>query len=132
MNNITSISEIRNTIVLLETEQEVKGQLLRQQFQLTYEGLKPVNLLKSALQETASTPFLTANILGTTTGLALGFLTRKIIVGATGGIFRKIFGSVLQFGVTNVIARHPDQIKSISQFVKKSLFGRRKAKSDLQ
>jgi hypothetical protein len=131
MNDITSLADIRNAIVLLETEQEVKGQLLRHQFQLTYEGLKPINLLKSAVQEIASTPLLTANLLGTTTGLALGFLTRKIIVGATGGIFRSIFGSVLQFGVTNLIARHPAKIKSISQFVKQSFFGRKIVESDM-
>jgi len=130
MNNITSISDIRNAIVLLETEQEVKGQQLRQQFQLTYEALKPVNLLKSAVQEIASTPLLSANILGTTTGVALGYLARKIIVGATGGFFRSIFGSVLQFGVTNLIARHPAEIKTFSQFVNKSLFGGKKVTPD--
>ncbi|MBW6479089.1 MAG: hypothetical protein K0B37_06630 [Bacteroidales bacterium] len=132
MNNITSLSEIRDAIVILEAEQEVRVQQLRQQFQVTYVNLKPVNLLKSAVQEIASTPVLTANFLGTTTGLALGYLTRKVIIGASGGMLRKIFGSVLQFGVTNLIARHPAEIKSISQFVNQSLFGSRKVKTSKQ
>ncbi len=132
MNDITSLSELRKSIVFLEAEQEVKGQMLRQQFQLTYEGLKPVNLLKTAVLEMSSKPHLTAKLLVTSTGVALGYLTRKIITGATGGIFRNIFGSILQFGVTSLIARHPGEIKSFSLFAKRSLFGRRKANTEDQ
>ncbi len=126
MNNITSISDIKNAIVLLETEQEVKAQLLRRQFQLTHESLKPLNLLKSAVHEISSTPDLTSKLAGITSGLGLGYLTRKIVVGASGNIYTMIFGSILQFGVTNLIARHSARIKSFSQFVNRSLFGRRK------
>jgi len=126
MDNITSISDIRDAIELLEIEQEVKVQQLRQQFQETYESLKPVNLLKSAVKEISSTPLISSNLLGMTTGVGLGFLARKIVIGASGGIFRKIIGTILQFSVTNFIARHPTEIKSIGQLVNKSLFGRKK------
>ncbi len=119
MSNITSISEIRNAIVLLETEQEVKGQLLRQQAQLTYESLKPVNLLKSAVQDMTSAP-LPTKLLGTTAGMALAYLARKIVIGAS----VNIFGSMIQLGVTKLIARQSTRIKSISRFVNKSLFSR--------
>jgi hypothetical protein len=132
MNNITSISEIRDAIVFLENEQEVKGQLLRQEFQETYEKLKPVNLLKSAVNNISSKPLLPLKLLGMTTGVGLGFLARKIVVGASGGIFRKIIGTILQLGVTNLIARHPAEIKSISQLVNKSLFSRGKVNAGKQ
>lgn len=124
------MAEIRNAIVQLETEQEVKGQLLRQQFQFTYQSLKPINLLKSAVQEISSTPHLTSKVFGMTTGLGLGYLTRKLVIGASGSIYLKIFASVLQLGVTNLIARHSAEIKSAGQFVKKSLFGRKKVDDD--
>lgn len=127
MNNIQSVSDLRDTIVFLEAEQEARWQLLQQQLHLTSEGLKPGNLIKSAIEDMSSTPHLTEKILGTTTGLALGFLTRKIIIGASGSLFRSVFGTVLQFGVTNLIARNAGGIKTLSQFVNKSIFGKRKA-----
>lgn len=126
MDNITSISELKDAIELLEIEQEVKVQQLRQQFQETYENLKPINLLKSAVKEISSTPLISSNLLGMTTGVGLGFLARNIVIGASGGVFRKIIGTILQFSVTNFIARHPTEIKSIGQLINKSLFGRRK------
>ena len=122
MQNITSTAELKNAIQLLEAEQAVKGQLLKEQFYLTYESLKPVNLLKSTLKDIASSPYLIDNILGTAMGLATGYLSKKIVVGASGNIFRKLFGSVLQFGVTNVVAQHPDAIKSFGQFIFQHIF----------
>lgn len=130
MNNITSISEIRDAIVFLENEQEVRFQQLQQEIQETSAKLKPVNLLKYAVKDISSAPLLTSKILGVTTGISLGFLARKIVIGASGGIIRKIFGTILQYGVTNIVARNPAGIKSISQFVNKSLFARGKADAD--
>jgi hypothetical protein len=125
MQTITSIAELKNAIVLLEAEQDIKAQLLKEQFFITYESLKPVNLLKSSFHEVVSSPYLMDDILGTLLGLVSGFLSKKIVVGASGNLLRKLMGSVLQFGVTNIVAQHPDAIKSIGQFIM-SLFLRKK------
>ena len=117
MQNITSATGLKNAILLLEDDQAVKGQLLKEQFYLTYESLKPVNLLKRTLHDISSSPDLLDNILGTSMGLASGFLSKKIFVGASGNMIRKLLGSVLQFGVTNVVAQHPDAIKSFGQVI---------------
>ena len=50
-------------------------------------------------------------------GIASGFLTNKIFVGASGNLIRKLLGSVLQFGVTNVVAQHPETIKSLGEVI---------------
>jgi hypothetical protein len=58
------------------------------------------------------------SILGTATGLATGYLSRKIMmIGASGNLFRKLLGSVMQLGVTNVVSQNPDKIKSIGQYI---------------
>jgi hypothetical protein len=57
------------------------------------------------------------NFISTTLGLAGGYLSKKIVVGASHNIFRKLFGSLLEFGITNVVAQHPDSIKSAGQFI---------------
>jgi hypothetical protein len=117
MQNIASTAELKNAIQLLEIEQAANWQLLKEQFHLTYESLKPVNLLRSTVNDIASSPYLIDNIIGNALGLATGYLSKKIVVGASNNKFRKLIGFVLQFGVTNFVAQRPDAIKSIGQFI---------------
>lgn len=117
MENLTSVDDLKNAIQTLEFEHEYKQQLLKEQFSLTYESLKPVNIIKDTLHDITSSPYLVDNILGATLGLASGYISRKIVVGGSVSLVRKLLGSILQFGVTNVVAKHPESIKSIGQFI---------------
>jgi hypothetical protein len=117
MQNISSTASLKNAIQLLEVDQDVKGQLLKDQFYIVYESLKPINFLKSTLHDISSSPLLVDNILSTSMGIASGFLTNRIFVGASGSLIRKLLGSVLQFGVTNVVAQHPESIKSLGEVI---------------
>lgn len=126
MQNINSAAELKDAIQLLEAEQSIKGQLLREQLFLTYEGLKPVNLLKNALKEISSTPYLIDNISGTAMGLLGGFLSKKIFVGVSGNLIRKLFGSVLQIGVTNLVTQNSEIIKSVGQALIQHFFQKKK------
>jgi hypothetical protein len=117
MQKITSSAELKKAIQLLEEEQAVKEQLLREQISITYETLKPVNLLKSTLKDISGSPYLIENVLGSAVGLASGYVSKKLVVGASAGILRKLFGSILQFGITNLIASHPEAIKSAGRYI---------------
>lgn len=117
MKPITTAEELKNAIRILEIDQTLKEQLLKEQFYLTYESLKPVNLIKSALNEVTTSPYLTDNILGATVGLISGYISKKIAVGKSGGTIRKILGSLLQFGVTNIVAQHTDKLKSVVESI---------------
>jgi hypothetical protein len=55
-------------------------------------------------------------------GLLSGFLSKKIFVGASGNLIRKLLGSILQLGVTNVVAHNSDIIKSVGQAVLQHFF----------
>jgi len=117
MKNITTSEELKDAIQQLEFEHTIKGQLLKEQLLLTHESLKPVNLIKSALSEVASSPYLVDNILGASVALATGYISKKIVVSGSGNVIRKFLGTILQFGVTNVVAQHTDTIKSVGQFI---------------
>jgi len=118
MENITTSIELKNAIQRLKVEQTIEEQLLKEQFYFTYESLKPINLLRSTIYDITTSPHLMDSILGTATGLATGYLSRKIMmIGASGNLFRKLLGSVMQLGVTNVVSQNPDKIKSIGQYI---------------
>ena len=129
MENITSSTELKNAIQRLEVEQTIDGQLLKEHFYLTYESLKPINLLRNTIYEISTSPHLVDSILGTAAGLASGYLSRKIVmIGASGNLVRKLFGSVLQLGVTNVVSQYPERIKYLGQFIIQHLL--RKKRND--
>jgi hypothetical protein len=117
MQKITSVAELRNAIQILEAEQAIKGRLLKEQFDLTYESLKPVNIIKRTIKDIASTPYLVNNLIGTLLGLVSGSLSNRVFVGSSGNIFRKLFGTLLQYGVTNAVSKNPDVIKSLGQYI---------------
>ena len=126
MGNITSTAELKNAIQLLEVEQSISGQQLKEQFYLTYESFKPVSLIRDTLNDIATSPYLVDNLIGTAMGLITGYLSKKIAVGASGSVFRKLIGTALQFGVTNLVAQHADSIKSIAQFLLKYVIPKKK------
>lgn len=117
MKKKSSTVMLYEAISLLELEQALKGQILKEQFIITYESLKPINLLKSTLKEITTAPAIGDNMVGSLLGLATGYLSNKIVVGGSTNIFRKIVGSILQFGVANTVARHPEAIRLIGQYI---------------
>jgi len=127
MENITTSIELKNAIQRLKVEQTIEEQLLKEQFYYTYESLKPINLLRSTIYDITTSPHLIDSILGTATGLATGYLSRKIMmIGASGNLFRKLLGSVMQLGVTNVVSQNPDKIKSIGQYIFQHILHKKK------
>ena len=122
MQKTNSTSDLRKAIEAMEDKQIFQGQDLKEQFFLTYESLKPINLIENTLKEITSSPYLTENILAAITGVASGYISKKIVVGTSDHIGRKFFGNILQVGVTNYIAHHPEAIKSIGLFIFDHIF----------
>lgn len=129
MKNISSSADLKNAIQILEVEYGNQALALKEQVFLAYESVKPVNLIKNALHDISASPYLIDNILGTALGIASGFLTNTIFVGASGNMVRKLLGSVLQFGVSNVVADHPDTIKTYGQMIMKYFLRKREKNS---
>jgi hypothetical protein len=130
MQNISSTARLKNAIQLLEVEQAVKRQLLNEQLSFTLESLKPLNLIRNAFRDVTSSPNMIENVLGTVIGLASGYASKRLFLGTSGNLIRKLLGSVLQFGVTNAVAQHPDAIKTLSQYIIQHLFHKKEIKSE--
>ena len=128
MENITCATELKIAIKELEFERDIQGQLLKEITFIAYENLKPSNLLKNTLNEITSSPYLVDNILGSATGLISGYISKKIAVGTSQSLFRKMAGAVLQFGVTNLVAQNPEALKAIGNYLIQKLFHRTKNK----
>jgi len=127
MKTITSAAELKITIQQLEFEHTIQGELLKEQFFVTIESFTPVNIIKRSLNEIASSPFLIDNIIGSAMGLLTGYLSKIITVGSSTNPFKKLLGNVLQFGVTNIVAQHPEVYKTIGSFFMNHIFNKKEA-----
>ncbi|HZL08656.1 MAG TPA: hypothetical protein VFC65_01555 [Prolixibacteraceae bacterium] len=105
MEYITTSAGIKNAIQNLEVEQSINGQVLKQQFHLFVESLKPVNLIKVTVHDIASSHYMTDNILGASIVLATGYLSKKLSFGRPRHLIKKILDFMLPFGTTNLVAQ---------------------------
>ncbi len=105
MENISSTSELKYVIQLLEEEQQVKSLEVKQQYYTTLESIKPINLLKSSLKDAVTPSHLQDDLLIGALSIASGYMAKKLILGASPNIPKRIIGLVLQFGITSVMSQ---------------------------
>jgi hypothetical protein len=117
-SNIT----LQKAVQLLEEEQKEKGLELKAQFQVTYESVKPINLLKDTLQEINAAPAFRDQLIGTAIGFAAGFVAKKIVESASKNQHKEEIAAIVQVSITQLIVSNPDAIRFVGSF----LFGRKK------
>jgi hypothetical protein len=129
MEKIASIAELDAAIAVLQAQREREEQLLRQEFFSVTESLKPINILKSTFRAGTSSPGFYDGILGAVAGIAVGSLSRNILVGSSTSFFRKLLGSAVQLGISGVIGRNTSRIKAYGKSVVQRIFKRNRASS---
>jgi hypothetical protein len=96
--------------------------MLKEQFNITYDSLKPINLIKSVFKDVATVQGLPMRLLSSTVGMGAGYLMKKIVVGRSHNIIKNLFGALLQYGVTGIVGRNPEATKAIGLGLFKRVF----------
>ena len=115
MQKIDSEISLRDAILKLESTQALEVKLLKEQFHLAYESVKPLNFIKSTFKEAAESRDLKDNLINTSVGLAAGYLSKVLFQGISNNPLRKLLGSALMFGVTNVVSRNPETVNAVGR-----------------
>lgn len=111
MEKINETTALRNSIILLKAKQAEELQLLKEQMHLTYETLKPLNLIKNTFKQAVASPEIKNGLVNNAIGLATGYLSKKVLVGATHNPFKKILGAIIEFSVASYVAKRADNFK---------------------
>lgn len=109
---INESQKLTEAIAVLQTKRDNDLMLLKHQWHITYEGFKPVNLIKKGLTEIVSSGDIKSNIISTAMGIGAGIAARKLMVGNSSNPSKKLLGTLLQFVVANIVTKHSDGIKS--------------------
>jgi hypothetical protein len=75
------------------------------------ESFSPSNMLKSALHDVARSPDLRNSAINTAIGIGAGFLGKKLYVGNSRNIFKKVAGSAVQFLIANFVRKKIPEIR---------------------
>jgi hypothetical protein len=108
METINETDKLKKTIQFLKIKQASELASLKEQYQHTYESLKPLNLIKNVFGQIATSSDLKGNILNSVVGISTGYLTKKILIGSTHNPIKRILGTVLQFFITNIVTKNSD------------------------
>ena len=106
---------LKEAISQLETQQILEKRLLQTQLQLTYESISPINLFKTTISQVTQSPEIRGNLTNMVMGLAAGYVSEMLFERISTNPFKKVLGSVLLFGITNLVAKNPEKVKSIGR-----------------
>jgi len=122
MQKINSEATLKAAIVQLERKRAEEEKMLREQFHLACESMKPINLIKSTFKEAVASgkeamasPDIKDNIVNTSVGLAAGYVSKLLFVNVSRSPLRKLIGIALQFGITKLVAENPEAVKSMGK-----------------
>jgi hypothetical protein len=111
-----AVDSLRESVRLLEIRQAEEGKILKEQLLITFESLKPVNLIKSTIKDIAGSVEIRSGLLEAIVSILSGYFTQKMIVRPGSNVFMRILGTVLQFEVAGFVAKN---IESIRNFINK-------------
>lgn len=111
MKKPNATDSLKESIRLLEIRQAEEGRLFKEQFKLTYESLKPANIIKSTIRDLAYSVEVKNNLFDTVLSLISGYLAKRILTDNKSGIFNRIIRLLAHFGITNVITNNAEEIR---------------------
>jgi hypothetical protein len=109
---------LNERIQLKEFELAVERDLLKDEFREFTESLKPINLIKDAIQS----PEVKTKVVDTAIGMTSGYIVRKALVRSSKNPFLKLLGTIVGMGVANLVTKHPEGIKSIGGKILSGVF----------
>jgi len=108
MKKSNATENLSQKILLLEEKKAIELQSLQQQYVVLHESVKPLKLMKSALEIMTTSPDLKHNLLNTAISLSTGYISKKLLLGSTHNPLKRVLGNVFQFVVTNVVSKRID------------------------
>jgi hypothetical protein len=111
MENQYTAESLKEMIKVLEIKQAEEGQILKEQIILTYENLKPSNIIKNVVKEFYSSENLKDELIATAISVTSGFITKKLVVGKSNNQILRLVGLAIQFAMTNLVSKKMETLK---------------------
>lgn len=111
MEKQNAVATLKESIRILEIRQAEEGQQLNAQLRITYESLKPINLIKNSIKDLASSFKMKNSLFETIVSFVSGYFAQRMIVSSKSNVFKKLLGVLMQFGVNNIVLKNIETIR---------------------
>ena len=129
---INNSSELQAAIKKPELQKELQKDLLVKHFNATYQSLKPFNILKNSLSKVIHSPVAVDNIINTSLSLGVGLISKKLLLGKSSGILKKLLGTAMEFGIAGMISKQSNSLKLGGLNLLSKLFKSKKSAAQIQ
>ncbi len=108
---INNLADLRASIKVLEQQKGQQKDDLVMQFNAIADSLKPANIIKRSFSKVIHAPGMTENLLNTGLSIGMGLLSKKLFLGKSPGIARKLIGTAMELGVARLVSKKSASLK---------------------
>lgn len=111
MEKQNAVAKLKESIRVLEIRQAEEGHQFNAQLRITYESLKPINLIKNSIKDLADSFEMKNSLFETVFTIVSGYFAQRMIVSSKSSVFKKLLGALMQFGVSNIVLKNMETIR---------------------
>jgi hypothetical protein len=124
MEKIETDTDLQTAIHMLEYRKENELRLLKKQFREVAECLKPINIIKNTIKDAVTSSEIQGNLIGSAIGIGTGFLAKKLIIGSSGGLIKRLIGTIVQKIVARKVSNNVGGVKSAGASILQKIFSK--------
>lgn len=106
------LRELQLTIIEMEYAHKQDGTELRQSFRDVLNSFRPIQLIKETFTKVAESGKIKDSILNMLISASAGYLSKKIVESGSKNIFKTMLGTVVMFGVSSLVSKNQEIIKT--------------------
>ena len=109
IRQISNETELKLAIMQLRAKEAEEKIQLEEQLDAMVENLRPANILRNAFSKIKEKG-LGINLADAAIGTGVGLLSKKLVAGNSHNLLKKLLGTLVQVGMTNLVAKNTDTI----------------------
>jgi len=126
MSTITNSAQLKAYIQLKKIENVEAGQKLKNDFFLTYESFKPLNIIKNTLKQVFKSEDIQSDIISSGISLAANYASSMLAENNKPKPVKNLLSNLSQMALT-AIANNPETFKSIGSQIIDLIFRKNKS-----
>ncbi len=124
--HIKNADDLKAAIEELKERERVKKLEVKHNFHAFTESMKPGNLLRNTFSSASSNPGIVNAVVKAGVGIGVGLLSKKLLIGHSTNIFKKLAGQAVKLGVAGIVAKKSEKIKYAGLKLLTNILGKKK------
>jgi hypothetical protein len=115
MKNNNETDALHELIIAEKLKHTLELKELKDQFNVAYDSVRPINIVKSLFHEVTASPEIKSDLINNAIGLGTGFMTKTLLLGFSNNLIKKALGTLFEFSVATVVTKHSEKIKLVGR-----------------